>query len=311
MRHLHHWRPLLYTLYICSDSSDINNVDNNYRWPLLRCFGTLLRTANQAPLLTVVESDRNRHAGVSVNVMFNGTVYVWRKGGSMDVIEAIKKRKSIRAYRPDAVPEEVIREVLEAAIRAPSAMNTQPWEFVVIKGEPLRKIKEECSRRFRAGEVPEPEHQVVGWGNDSVYRSRQVELAKQIFHIMNIPREDKAKRSAWTERGFRYFDSPAVIIITVDRALTESSPLLDLGAVMQTICLAAMHYGLGTCIHDQGVMYPDVVRRHAGVPGSKRLIIAVSIGYPDDENIVNSITTAREPLDKITRWVGFDGVSFN
>jgi len=185
-------------------------------------------------------------------------------------------------------------------------MNTQPWEFVVLRGKPLRMIGEECVSKLRKGEVPTPDHQVIGWTNDSVYRTRQIELAKGIFQLMNIPREDKERRAAWMERGFRYFDAPAAIIILVDRSLAESAPLLDLGAVMQTICLAALHFGLGTCIHDQGVMYPDVVRKHAGIGEEKRLIIAISLGYPDEDNIVNTITSTREPIDNITRWVGFD-----
>jgi nitroreductase len=223
----------------------------------------------------------------------------------MDILDAIRVRKSIRGYKTDQVPQAVIREILEIAGRAPSAMNTQPWEFAVVTGEPLRKIREESAKKLNAGEIPQPEHHVVGWTNDSIYRMRQVDLAKHIFQIMNIPREDKGKRAAWLERGFRYFDAPAAIIIFVDKTLSENSPLLDVGAVMQNICLAALHFGLGTCIHDQGVVYPDVVRRYAGVPEAKRLIIAISLGYPDKENIANTITSTREAVDDFTNWVGF------
>jgi len=223
----------------------------------------------------------------------------------MEIVEAIKKRRSMRAYKSDPVSKAVLTQVLETAVRAPSAMNTQPWEFVVVTGEPLRQIQRECAEKLRAGEIPQPDHHVVGWTNDSIYRERQVDLAKHIFQVMDIPREDKEKRAAWMERGFRYFDSPAAIIICADKALAETGPLLDLGAVMQTICLAALHFGLATCIHDQGVMYPDVVKRCAGIPDSKRLIIAISIGYPDEESIVNTITSTREPIDGFTQWIGF------
>jgi nitroreductase len=223
----------------------------------------------------------------------------------MDVLEAIKKRKSIRGFKPDPVPKDVLRQILEAANRAPSAMNTQPWEFAVVTGEPLRKISEGSAEKLRAGETPQPEHHVVGWKNDSIYRVRQVELAKHIFQIMSIPREDKAKRAAWMERGFRYFNAPAAIIIFVDKTLSETGPVLDVGAAMQNICLTALQFGLGTCIHDQGVMYPDVVKRYANIPETKRLIIAISIGYPDDENIVNTIASTRESIDDFTSWIGF------
>lgn len=224
----------------------------------------------------------------------------------MNTIDAIRKRKSIRGYKREPVPREVIRDILDAAGRAPSAMNTQPWEFVVVTGEPLEKIREKCVQHLRAGVRTDPDHQVVGWTKDSVYRIRQVELAKHIFRIMDIPRGDRDKRAAWRERGFRYFDAPAAIIITVDKSLAESAPLLDLGAAMQTICLAALEHGLGTCIHDQGVMYADVIKEHTGIPESKRLVIAISIGYPDEDDVVNTISSTRVSVDDTTLWKGFD-----
>ena len=80
---------------------------------------------------------------------------------------------------------------------------------------------------------------------------------------------------------------------------------MDVGAVMQNICLAALHFGLGACIHDQGIMYPDVVKRYNGIPESKRLIVAISLGYPDEGNIVNTINSTRESIDGLTSWIGF------
>lgn len=223
----------------------------------------------------------------------------------MDIVDAIRQRKSIRGFKADPVDRKVIAEILEIAVRAPSTMNTQPWEFFVLAGEPLRKTIQGCAEKIRSGGKPHPELEVISWKSDSVYRTRQVDLAKHIFQVMGVPREDKAKREAWMERGFRYFDAPAAIVICVDKSLTEAGPLLDMGAVMQSICLAAMHFGLGTCIHDQGVMFPEVVREHAGIPDSKRIIIAISIGYPDRDNIVNTIAADREPAANVTTWVGF------
>jgi nitroreductase len=223
----------------------------------------------------------------------------------MYIEEAITSRKSIRKYKPDAVPKKILREILQIAQRAPSAMNTQPWEFIVITGEVLDNIKRVNVEKLNAGEPMQPDHLVVGWPQDSIYRQRQVELGKELFRLMKIPRLDKEKREKWMERGFRYFDAPAAIIITADRALTKEGPLLDIGAVMQNICLAALGFGLGTCIEDQGVLYPEVVREYAGIPDSKRLIMAITIGYPDWDFPANSLVSAREEIDTITTWCGF------
>ncbi|MEN6622655.1 MAG: nitroreductase [Smithella sp.] len=223
----------------------------------------------------------------------------------MDILDAIKRRRSIRAYKTDPVPKNVIKEILEIAGLAPSALNTQPWEYVVVAGEPLAGIRERNMEKLNAGEPPRPEYIVAGWTDDSVYRKRQVDLARHIFQILNISREDKEKRAAWLTRGFRYFDAPAAIIICDDKTLPEAGPMLDIGAVMQNICLAALSFGLGTCIHDQGIMYPDIVKKYSGIPESKRLIVAISIGYPDEDSIINTITSAREPVDSLTSWAGF------
>jgi len=164
----------------------------------------------------------------------------------------------------------------------------------------------ENSRNLKSGVPVDPEHVGVGWPRDSVYRDRQVALAKQIFSLMGIEREDMEKRAAWSELGFRFFDAPAAIFILVDRTLSEIGPLLDIGAAMQTICLAALDYGLGTCIEDQGIMYPATVRKHADIPETKRIIIAIAIGYPDPSFPANRLQTDRAPVSQTTRWVGFD-----
>ena len=222
----------------------------------------------------------------------------------MDIIEAIRQRKSIRNFKPTPVSKEILTTMLEAAVQSPSAMNTQPWEFMVMGGEVLEKIRQVYIEKLRSGEQPCSEHSVVGWTKDSIYRQRQVNLAKELFKLMDIARDDKEKRQQWLERGFRYFDAPAAIIILTDRALAESAPLLDFGAVMQTICLAALHYGLGTCIEDQGVMYPDVLRKHLNIPDSKRIIIAIAIGYPDENFPANRLQSGRESVESITTWHG-------
>ena len=224
----------------------------------------------------------------------------------MDVIEAVKKRKSIRGYKPDPVPKEVLEQILELASHAPSAMNTQPWEFIVLTGDVLESVRQSNVALLNSGTPPNPEHVVAGWPRESIYRQRQVNLAKQLFQLMDIPREDREKRAKWLERGFRYFDAPAAIILSTDRCLGESGPLLDIGAVIQTICLTALHFGLGTCIEDQGTMYPEVLRKYVHIPEPKRIIVAIAIGYPDWDFPANRVESGREPIKNATTWLGFD-----
>ena len=221
----------------------------------------------------------------------------------MDLLHGLSTRQSIRGFLPYPVQLETIEEILAAGQKAPSAMNSQPWEFVVLTGNAMEAVKRDNASRFRAGESPEPEFESGGWPKESRYRQEQVALAKQLFASMGIDSKDKEARNAWAERGFRFFDAPAAIILCVDRCLPESGPLMDLGAVMQSICLAALSYDLGTCIASQGVGYPEVIREHTGLSQDKRIIISIALGYPDWEFPANRVVTEREDLQQITYWI--------
>lgn len=222
----------------------------------------------------------------------------------MDIIEAIKKRKSIRGYKPDPVKKEILREVLEIATRAPSSMNTQPWHIAVLTGEVLENIKKGNVGMLLSGKMPEKDVPFKPY--EGAYRQRQVDLAKEIFGVLGIAREDKEKRDAWMKQGFRFFDAPAAIILSVDESTDPPTSYSDLGGLAQTICLTALHYGLGTCITGQGIMYPEVVRKYADIPKAHRMYLCITIGYPDEESPANKLCTKREPLETNAVWYGSD-----
>lgn len=222
----------------------------------------------------------------------------------MDVIEALKTRRSVRAYKKDPVAKDTVHKILEAAIRTPSGMNTQPWEFVVVAGKALNQVREECGRLFNEGAFPT--NDMLRKPFEGVYRQRQVALAMEIFKLMDIAREDKEKRKQWMSRGFRFFDAPCHIAICSDKSMEYHLDMLGIGAMCQSICLAALEYGLATCIADQGIMYDQVWKKYANIPESKRLIAGIAIGYPDWDFPANKLVTSREPVDKITTWLGFE-----
>jgi len=221
----------------------------------------------------------------------------------LDVIEAIITRKSIRGFKKDPVSKETIHKILDAAIRTPSGMNTQPWEFVVAGGKALDQIREECSKLFNEGAFPT--NDMLRQPFEGVFKKRQVDLAVELFKLMGIAREDKEARKQWMLRGFRFFDAPCQIIICADKELKYHLDMLGVGALCQTICLAALEYGLGTCIADQGIMYDQVWRKYANIPESKRLIAGISIGYPDPDFPANKLVSSREPVNSITTWLGY------
>jgi nitroreductase len=222
----------------------------------------------------------------------------------MDLVEAIKSRKSIRGYKNDPVPREILKEILGVAVRAPSADNSQPWEIAVITGRVLKDMAEANVAALNSGRpiAPDVSHKPY----EGIYRNRQKEVGKKIFELMNIPRDDKEKRTVWISRGFRFFDAPAVFILAADESLDPIRAASDIGGIAQTICLVALKYGLGTCISSQGVLYADIIKQFTNIPKTKKIYWCITIGYPDWNFPANQVKTEREPLPVNTTWLGFD-----
>ena len=222
----------------------------------------------------------------------------------MDVLKALQTRKSIRGYKPDPVPKEIIAKVLEVATRAPSALNTQPWQITVISGKVLDEIRQENIKALNVGTGSAQE--IIRKPFEGIYRKRQVDLAIQIFQLMGIARDVKEKRAQWMMRGFRYFDAPAAIVLSLDKSMDSTLALCDIGILCQSICLAALEFGLGTCIEDQGILFPDILRKLAGIPEFNLPIMGLALGYPDWDFPANKLVTPREALNNNTKWYGFE-----
>ncbi|MCX8126295.1 MAG: nitroreductase, partial [Dehalococcoidia bacterium] len=192
----------------------------------------------------------------------------------MDVVEAMRNRKSIRAFEPRPVPEQLLREVLQVAIRAPSSGNSQPWDIVVVAGEILRRIGDENVRRFRAG--MEIKGKSLWTESHEIFRQRHMALGVELYRLMGIGKEDRDKRRQWQEQGLRYFGAPAALFLCVERSLDALLAGFNLGLLAQSICLSALSYGLGTCIELQGVAYPEVISQYAGIPDSKMIVVSIA-----------------------------------
>ena len=222
----------------------------------------------------------------------------------MQLIEAIKSRRSIRSYKPTAIPKETLAEILAAATRAPSGLNSQPWEFIVLGGKALNDLEHAIEEKYQSGATPNrdiPLKPLTG-----VYRKRQVELGVALYQLMGISREDTEKKMQWMVKMVHAFDAPNVIIVGMDEEVSSDQAMFNLGLVTQNIVLLALEYGLGTCIMGALLDYPDVVRQIAGIPQSKKLAIAIAIGYPDWDFPANKLQSTREPLENIVTWQGIE-----
>jgi nitroreductase len=220
--------------------------------------------------------------------------------------DVILGRRSIRGYKPDPVPKALIKEIIGLAMRAPSSMNTQPYNFYIISGEPLARIRAGNTERMIAG-VPQSREFRTGPPFAGPHRDRQVGVAKQLFAAMGIARDDKEARQDWVLRGFRQFDAPVCIIVTYDRAVDGSDDTpFDCGAVTTALVNAAWSRGLGCVINSQGIMQSPVVREYAGIADDQVIMKSIALGWPDDTFPANAVVSTRKSVEEATTFVGFD-----
>ena len=224
----------------------------------------------------------------------------------MDYNDIVHERRSIRGYQQKPVPRELIEEIIDLAKRAPSSMNTQPWHFHVITGEPLERISKGNTEKMMSGSAVDREIK-MNHGYEGPHRERQIEIAVQLFEAMGIARDDKPKRHDWVMRGFRQFDAPVSIVITVDKALADDTIAhFDCGAATYGLVLAAWSKGLGSVINGQGIMQSSVVRENANIPEDEVIMTCVAMGYPSDEFVANEVKSRRVANDQVASFVGFD-----
>ncbi|MDA1077089.1 MAG: nitroreductase [Proteobacteria bacterium] len=227
----------------------------------------------------------------------------------MDYDEVVQGRRSIRGYKSDPVPKELITEVIDLAGRAPSSMNTQPWHFHVVTGEPLDRIRAGNTERNLGG-VPASREIRMHGAYEGVHRDRQKAIAVQLFDSMGIAWSDKQRRKDWVLRGFRQFDAPVSIVITFDKSLTDNDiAIFDCGAVVNALVNAAWSRGLGAVINGQGIMQSPVVREHAQIPDDQVIMSCVAMGFPADDFPANDVVSTRRPVEEVVSFVGFDGSS--
>jgi nitroreductase len=218
----------------------------------------------------------------------------------------VEQRRSIRGYKKQPVARELIAEVIAIAKGAPSSMNTQPWFFHVVTGEPLERIREGNTEKMLAGADVDREIR-MNHGYEGAYRQRQVDIAKALFAKMGIAREDAVARQDWVMRGFRQFDAPVSIVMTCEKSMEHDTIChFDMGAAVYGLVLAAWTRGLGTVINGQGIMQSSVVREHARIPDDQTIMTCIAMGWPDFDFPANSVKSEREDNANFVTFTGFD-----
>ncbi|MBF0551587.1 MAG: nitroreductase [Deltaproteobacteria bacterium] len=218
----------------------------------------------------------------------------------MDVFDAVGTRKSTRGFKPDQIPESVLKDILETALWTPSWGNTQPWEIYVAGGKTADQIRAGLAAKLLGDEPKRPDLKMPEtWPEE--HTRRYMDVAKDLFGIMGVSRDDADKRQAHYVNMFQGFGAPVFVYVGIQQDLGHYS-VMDCGAVLQTICLLAQSRGVSSCILAALCRYPEVVRAFLPIPEDHRIVMAVALGYEAAEAPANRFRSSREPADKVIRW---------
>lgn len=229
---------------------------------------------------------------------------------TMSVVdEAIVSRMSLRAFTSQPVARETVEQLLQVASRAPSGTNTQPWRVYVLQGASRDALVQQvCAAHdamradpaLAAQYVEEYDYYPQKWV--SPYIDRRRENGWGLYGLLGIGKGDKDKMHQQHQRNFRFFDAPVGLMFTVDRVLGRGS-LLDYGAFLQSIMVAARGHGLHTCPQAAWNGFAKIVLPHIGAGAHEMLVCGMALGYADDTALVNTFHTPRVPVEDFTTWL--------
>lgn len=210
-----------------------------------------------------------------------------------DFDHLVRSRRSVRGYLPDPVPQAVIDQALETALRAPSNCNVQPWAVHLVSGPRLRALGAALAEA--AGTASPSPDVPMDTAYRGEFRTRQVASAVALYSAMGITREDSAGRAAAFLRNLDAFGAPhaAFVFLPPGFGTREAA---DLGGFVQTLLLALTAAGLGSCAQGALSLYPEVVRAHLGLAPGWQLMCGVAFGHEDPVHPANAARTTREPL---------------
>lgn len=225
----------------------------------------------------------------------------------MNVRDAVASRYSCRAFLPTPVPEKILREIIELAVRAPSAGNMQPWRIDVMAGKKVEALKDLL--RPRMGELPRgegTEYTIYPPEMNATFRKRRFEVGELLYKSIDVPREDKPARYRQFARNFEFFGAPVGIFFSIDRALGPAQ-YSDMGGLIQTVMLLARDYGLHACAQQAWASWPKTVSAFLDLPDHMMLFSGMALGYADEAAPINSWRAPRAPLAEYASFSGFEG----
>ena len=221
--------------------------------------------------------------------------------GSLTVTEAISGRYSVRAFRPDPVPQEMIREIFDIARLAPSNSNTQPWHVAVVSGRAREELENRILACIAEGEAPSPTWPSGGVGLKGDYKQRQIDCAKRYYEVMGIEYEDRAARWKLLLNNWRFFGAPHAAFFSMPETMHRANAV-DVGIFVQSVMLLMAERGIASCPQGALASYPGPVKEIADIPDGNAVLCGLSFGLEDLDAQANGVRMEREPVDRIVSF---------
>ena len=220
----------------------------------------------------------------------------------MNVSEAVAARVSIRAFKPDLVPGDIVADILVRAAQAPSGGNLQPWRVYGLAGAPLAELKALVAAN-PFGE--EPEYQVYPPDLWEPFRTRRFQNGEDLYATIGIPRDDRPARLRQLAKNGEFFGAPVGLFFCLDRKLGPPQ-WADLGMFMQNVMLLAVERGLDTCAQEYWARYPKTVAQVVGLPDDHLVFSGMALGYRDPDHPINTLRARRDAFEIWGELRGFD-----
>lgn len=222
----------------------------------------------------------------------------------MQVSEAIARRQSVRAFNTDPVPGDTVREILDAARRAPSGGNLQPWRVYALAGQALMEFKQIIAGRIAQGVSEKPQYEVYPPNLWEPLRSRRHEAGALRYAALGVADKDGAGQKALTLRNYEFFGAPVGLFFCLDRRC-GSPQWSDMGMYMFSVMLLATERGLDTCPQESWSNWPETVARFLCLPPELMLFAGMSMGHRDAAHPLNQFRTSRARVEEFAELRGF------
>lgn len=213
-------------------------------------------------------------------------------------LEVMHARHSIREFEPELVPMETIRQLVEAAGRAPSSKNTQPWKLFLVQGTALGALRADYLAAFDAGVPAKPGYQYSPNPLPEAWQARAKEVGLGIFKHKDIGRDDAEKRRAHDRENFRFFGARQVLFLGTSASAYAYGTFLDCGFVLDNLMLGLTALGYGSCPQFSVMIYSDLLKKHLPDSADTLFIAGLPIGRPKSGSHVNAFHPARLPIDE-------------